>query len=282
MWLWLAGEAQRRIDAAAADLRDAGWRAAWQSRHVGGYPFRLDVDFAGLVLADPSGWGVSAPVLKTEAYAYLPTRWVMFAPAGLTLTRPGGGAVSVAGRAIRASVNSWDEHPPRISFEGDDLTFAAAPGARPFPLTGATSVEIYTRAGPDDQGAVLLRVEGGRAAPAGWIDSIAQARPVDLTFEAFFAHAGALQGRDWRSLLAAWTRAGGALQVRQASVVAGSAGVDARGGVLTIAADGSLAGTLPAKVSQPGQAAAQALPLSFRDGATWLGATRLGPAPHAY
>ena len=56
VWLWMMGETQRRMDAAAAALRAVGWTVAWDSRHVGGYPFRLDVDLTNLRLADPSGW----------------------------------------------------------------------------------------------------------------------------------------------------------------------------------------------------------------------------------
>jgi hypothetical protein len=296
VWLWLAGETQRRLDAAAASLRAAGWRAAWERRHVGGYPFRLDVDFTGLSLVDPCGWGVALPALKTEAYAFLPTRWVMFAPAGLSFTRPGAGAVGVAGRALRASVNGWDQHPPRISFEGDDLAFAPAPGAPPFALSRAASVEVYTRAGPDDQGAVLLRVQGGAGAPASWIGRLAQGQSVDLTFDAIFSHAGAMRGRDWRGLITAWSRAGGAFEVRQASLAAGGAGLDARSGRLTVDPGGALAGSLPATVTQPGRVLAaltgapppsrdrpaQTLALSFKGDATSLGTAKLGPAVRLY
>jgi len=279
VWLWLAAETQRRIDATAAALRSAGWRATWESRHMGGYPFRLDVDFTGLTLVDPSGWGATLPSLKTEAYAYLPTRWVMFAPAGLSFTRPGGGRVNVTGRAIRASVNSCDEHPPRISFVGDDLAFATAPGARPFPLTRATSVEFYTRAGPDDQGALLLRVTGGAAAPASWANAIAHGRPVDFTFDTLLSHASALQGHDWRGVISAWSRAGGVFAVRQASLIASGAGIDARNGRLTVSPDGSLVGSL---AGAPTSNEPQALPLNFEGGATLLGTTKVGPAPRLF
>src|SRR5579872_2767802 len=89
-WLWMSGQTQSRLDAAAASLRKAGWAVAWDGRHVGGYPFRLDVDFTNLSVADPSGWAVALPALKSEAFAFAPTNWVFYAPSGLTFTRPDG------------------------------------------------------------------------------------------------------------------------------------------------------------------------------------------------
>ena len=298
VWLWLAGETQRRIDGAAATLRAAGWQVAWSERHIGGYPFRLDVDVANLRLADPSGWVVAMPLLKCEAHAFAPTRWLFAAADGLTFTRPGGGAVAVTGRPIRASVNSWDQHPPRISVEGDDLTFATASGAQPFPLTEAASVQFYTRAGPNDQAALLFLVQRGVAATPSRLGALADGRPVDITVDAILSHASALQGRDWRSLVADWARSGGAFDVRQFTLAAGGAGIDARSGRVSMATDGRLAGTLPATLTQPSRVRAAlagepapppapaepplTAPLTFKDGAAWIGRQRLGPAPRAF
>ena len=116
-WFWMMHETQSRLDAGAASLRKAGWTVAWDSRHVGGYPFRLDIDLTNLRLAEPSGWAVTLPALKSEAFAFAPTNWVYFAPNGLTFARPDGGPV-VSASALRASINSWDEtaaHRPRAT-----------------------------------------------------------------------------------------------------------------------------------------------------------------------
>src|SRR5579863_4497633 len=64
-WLWMMGQTQSRLDAGAASLRKAGWTVAWDGRHIGGYPFRLDVDFTDLRLADPSGWAMALPAVKS-------------------------------------------------------------------------------------------------------------------------------------------------------------------------------------------------------------------------
>ncbi|MGH6956375.1 MAG: DUF2125 domain-containing protein, partial [Caulobacteraceae bacterium] len=104
-WLFMMGQVEQRLDAGAAALKTGGWRVSWSARHVGGYPFRLDIDLSDVRLADPSGWAAAAPQVKSEAYAFAPDRWVFYLPAGLAFVRPGAGAVTVAAKVLRGSVN---------------------------------------------------------------------------------------------------------------------------------------------------------------------------------
>lgn len=299
-WLWMMHETQSRLDAGAAALRRSGWTVAWDSRHVGGYPFRLDVDVSHLRLAEPSGWAVAMPALKSEAFAFAPTNWVFFAPGGLTFTRPDGGPVVVGASALRASVNSWDEAPPRISLEGDDLSFAAAPGAKPFSLTSAKSLQFYTRAGPGEQAALFFSLDGATARPDSWIGQIAAGMPVAIRLDTIINHAGDLHGATWRGLVAHWSAAGGAFDVHQLTLTAGDASLDARKGGIAVGDDGRLEGILEASLSDEGRvfavaqtgkapvvdaaprASALDLRLTLRDGWTWLGPLKLAPAPRAY
>jgi hypothetical protein len=299
-WLWMIGQTQSRLDAAAASLRKAGWAVAWDSRHVGGYPFRLDVDFTDLRLADPSGWAVALPALKSEAFAFAPTNWVFYAPSGLAFVRPDGGPVNVTAGALRASVNGWDEAPPRISLEGDDLTFAAAPGAKPFSLTTAKSLQFDIRAGPRQQAALFLSVDGAAALPTSWVGLIAAGKPVAIKLDGIISHTDDLQGDTWRGLMANWSARGGTFDVHQLTLTAGDAALDVRKGGVAVADDGRLEGVLEANlrdearvlaVAQTGKpppadpsAATDALDLrlTFRDGATWIGPLKLAPAPRAY
>jgi hypothetical protein len=305
-WVWLSHQTAQRLDAGATRLRAQGWTVAWSARRIGGYPFRLDIDFDNLAVAEPSGWGVVAPGLKTEAYAWAPGRWVMFATAGLTLTRPGGGPVQVGARLLRASAGDFGEHPPRISVEGQQLTFTPAPGAKPFPIVAADSLELHTLAGPDDQGAVFVGLGRATVPPDGLVGLLAQGKPVDLKADAIFSHAGALVGRDWPSAARAWVHAGGALDLRQASVTRIGASVDAQSVALTIADDGHLAGPLTLDLSKAPQSllvagADQPIPpivaslaaaamasgnaqvaLSFKDGRAMLGRAAIAPAPKIF
>jgi hypothetical protein len=206
----------------------------------------------------------------------------------------------VSASALRASVNSWEEAPPRISLEGDDLTFAAAPGAKPFSLTSAKSLQFYARAGPDRQAALFFSLDGGVARPDGWVGQIAGGKPVALKFDAVINHAGDLQGASWPGLVARWSAAGGAFDVHQLTLTAGDASLDARKGGVAVGDDGRLEGILEANLSDEGRVFAVAqtgrapvvdaapradglgLRLTLRDGWMWLGPVRLAPAPRAY
>lgn len=299
-WLWLMNATQSRLDATAASLRKSGWTVSWSGRHVGGYPFRLDVDMTGLQLADPSGWSVATPALKSEAFAFAPTHWVFYVPAGLTFTRPDGGPVSVTATALRASVNGWDEAPPRVSLEGDDLTFTPTPGAKPFSLASAKSLQFDTRAGPGHQAALFLEVEGGVARPDSWIGQIAGGGPVEIRLDGILSRADELKGDSWRGLIQHWSSKGGTLDVHQLTLTAGAASLAARKGGVAVADDGALEGVLEASVRDQDRLFAVArtgkpppadptaattandLRLTFRDGSIWIGPVKLAPAPRVY
>ena len=290
-WLVLAHETGRRIDAGAAALRAAGWQASWGARQVGGYPFRLDADFTDLKLADPSGWGVAAPMLKSEAYVFEPTRWIIAAPAGLTFTRPGGGPVTVAARLLRASINGWNRTPPNIMLEGDDLTLTPAAGAGPFWLQSAKTLQFATRAAPDDQGQIWFSLDAAKVAPESWMGEIARGGPVNITLDGVVFRAGALRGGDWREAARSWTHSGGGLDVHQFTLTAGEASLDSRRGSLAVGDDGALVGELDANLGQPGRlfsglraqpGETQTLRITFHDGSAWLGPVRIAPAPRLF
>jgi hypothetical protein len=272
---------------------------AWSQRHVGGYPFRLDVDFTDLRLADPSGWAVAMPALKSEAFAFAPTNWVFYVPSGLAFTRPDGGPVNVSAGALRASVNGWDQAPPRISVEGDDLAFAAAAGAKPFSLASARTLQFYTRAGPGQQAALFFSLDGGVAQPQSWVGEIADGKPVVARLDGILSHTGDLKGASWRGLITHWSAQGGTFDVHQLTLTAGDASLQASKGGVAVGDDGRLEGVLEASLSDETRVVAVAngkapptapapaataldLPLTFRDGATWLGPVKLAPAPKVY
>ena len=87
-WFRLRGEAVARMDAAVVQLRAQGYPVVWKTRTVTGFPFRLDVTLTGARIAEPSGWALAMPMLKSEAYIYRLDQWMLVAPDGVTLTRP--------------------------------------------------------------------------------------------------------------------------------------------------------------------------------------------------
>ncbi len=284
-WFWLRIEAADRMDASAEALRKAGYTVEWKSRTLGGFPFRLDIALTDVRVAEPSGWGLSAPRLKGEAFVYAIDHWIAVAPEGLTLDRPIGGPVTITGPVLRASLAGFEERPPRISFEGVDLTFTPAPGAQPFFLQSAQKLELHTRAGPDDQGAVLLRAEGAQARLPGLLERIADGRPVSLTWDMILSRMSGFSGRDWRTSASAWSASGGTITVRKASLTAGDAVLEARTGALTVGTDGRVQGRLDADLRQAAQALGMPIAsagVSFAAGQTFLGPLPIAPAPRIY
>lgn len=310
-WVYADRQLVSRLDAAPAALGQAGYEVSWKSRHVGGYPFRLDVTFTDFRARGPGGWGLETPFLEAEAQAYAPTRWLMATPQGLTFVRPVAGPVTVTGKLIRASLTHPTARPPSFSFEGVDLVFQPAPGAQPFSLTKAGRVEFHTRAGPDDEGGIFARVDAGEARLSGLFARIADGKPVSAVWNSTLSKMSAFSGRDWPGAVAAWRAAGGRMTVRNAGITAGDALLNVTKGELGADADGRLsgalnlslreapkslsalssAGVIPPEAADAAGTVAQAraadgqiaqAELSFQAGRTLFGPVSLGPAPKVY
>lgn len=310
-WVWLSGEIGRRLDLAAGQARQAGYEMTWKDRRVSGYPFRLDVNFTELRARTPNGWGLMIPRLETEAFMHAPGHWVLAAPQGLTFVRPVGGAVEMKGELIHASLHDFDKHPPSFSFEGAKLTFQPAAGAQPFALAAADHVALHLRPGPDDQGAVMFKLDNGKAQLSGLFARMAGDKPISMVFDAILSRMSGFQGADWPTAARAWARSGGQIQVRQAGVTAGLAVIGAQPGTLRVGDDGRLQGGLDVTLRQAPQAltamaetgvippetaiAATAVAvarsgpgdvaratLTFQAGQTTLGPVAIGPAPQVF
>lgn len=311
LWLYLHRETRLRMDAGAQTLRDAGYQVAWKERRITGYPFRLNVTLLEASVREPSGWALTTPRLETQAYLHALGTWVLATPDGFDFVRPIGGPVRVNGELLHASLSHLDKHPPNLSFEGRKLTFTPAPGSQPFALIAADKVETHLRAGPDDQGAVLFRVDNGKARLSGLFARIAGDRPVSMVWDSTLTKMGAFTGADWPSAVKAWNGAGGVMKVRQAGLTAGSAVVGAQAGTLGVGYDGRLSGSLDVTLREAPQAltamaqtgmirpeaalaaaavtaarqgagdVAQAT-ITFQAGQTTLGPVAIGPAPRVY
>ncbi|HLZ85005.1 MAG TPA: DUF2125 domain-containing protein [Caulobacteraceae bacterium] len=309
-WFWLRGEVFRRMDAAARSWEDAGYRVDWSDRTVYGFPFRLDLVVRDARLRELSGWGLAAPRLEAEAFVFAPDHWIVVAPRGVVLHRRVGGPVAVGARVLRASVSDAGAHPPRVSVEGLGLTFATPAGARPFGLASAREFHLHTRAGPADQGAAYVEIDGATAAGSGLLGDIAGGAPLTFVADGLFTQAGAASGPGFAGVLRGWSAAGGALTLRRFSLEAGAARLDSQSGTLAIGADGRLAGSLAVKLAgvprllgaliadaplQPEVARAAKAVLAAREvknaatvtvdfqaGQTTLGPVAVGPSPRMF
>jgi len=310
-WVWARGQVASGLDAAARTLGPAGYQLAWKDRSIGGYPFRLDVTLTEPRLRDASGWALEAPRIEAEAFMHAPGNWLIAAPEGITFVRPLGGPVDVKGQLVRASLTHLGQRPPSFSFEGVKLTFSPEAGAQPFALTAAERVEFHLRAGPDDEGGVFARVDGGRARLSGLFARVAGDKPIAIVWNATLSKMSAFTGPTWAEAVRHWTGAGGRMTVRQAGITAGDAVLGANSGTLGVAGDGRLSGvldvtlrqaprglaamsdtgvispeaassaTVVAQARQGAGDAAQAT-INFQAGRTTLGPVALGAAPKVY
>lgn len=282
-WWWLRGEAVRRMDETAKVLGDKGYRLTWSERTVSGYPFRLDVNLKDAAVSEPSGWQLTAPLVKAEAYIYRLDHWVLVTPQGLTFTRPDGGAVIVQGRAMRASLADFDKRPPSIMLEGVDLTFNPEAGAKPYFLSAARQLNMKIVAGPDDLGGVLLHIGGARMALQGLAARATEGGVVDMDLDLTLTKMSALTGQDWEGAARSWAARGGVIQVRQASVTGGAARLSAKAGTLTPDANGRLSGDLDATLGDlTGSGQALQGRVSLRDGKARIGPLEIGPSPRVW
>ncbi|MDO8297791.1 MAG: DUF2125 domain-containing protein [Caulobacter sp.] len=282
-WFKLRDEAVHRMDAAVAQLRDRGYPVVWTTRTVTGFPFRLDVTLTGARIAEPSGWAIAAPLLKSEAWIYRLDHWMLVAPDGVTLSRPDGGQVVVRARALRASLGGMNARPPRLSIEGVGLDFDATPGATPYLIKSAERLELHLRPGPDDQGGVLFRVDGARLRLKGLPARVAQDRPVSMSWDLVLSKMSAFRGDSWPSAVRRWRDGGGVMTVRAAELRGGDALLTGQGGPLRVGLDGRLEGRLDTRLkNSDGTGQGLGGRVSLEDGRATLGPLDLGPSPRLY
>ncbi len=310
-WFWARSQVEHRLDASVQVLGAAGYELSWKERIVGGYPFRMDVTLTEPHLRETSGWALEAPRIEAEAPMHALGSWLIAAPEGITFVRPVGGPVAVRGQLVRASLTHLAQRPPSFSFEGIKLVFAPQAGAQPFALTSAERVEFHLRAGPDDEGGVFAKIDGGKARLTGVFARVAGDRPISFVWNSTLSKMSAFTGKTWADAVRRWTDAGGRMTVRQAGITAGDAILGANSGTLGVGTDGRLSGVLEVSLRQAPRAlgamsetgviapeAAQAATvvtqarqgdgdtaqatIDFQAGRTTLGPVALGAAPKVY
>lgn len=310
-WLEIGHQVSQRLDQAAAGAKAGGQVLTWSGRHVGGYPFRIEVTLEQPAIGEPSGWSVSAPRIKAIANAYDLNHWVIVAPQGVVLTRPSAGASTITGEVLRASWVNEGEDAPRIVVEGLNLSFVPQPGARPFPLAKASRAVFYTRTLAGDQTEARLFLSGAWAEPSGRLAMVTGQNPMSLMWQGTVSHLSAFRGADASAAARAWASAGGTLTTSLGGAAAGGRTLGVAASRVSSDANGRLAGDISVQLKGGGAAiralgdchmldpAAASLAaamldaradkdgrsrvdLFFQDGATWIGLIRLGPAPKPF
>jgi len=269
-WFWLASQVEQRLEAQVAGLRQAGWTVTYTDPVTTGWPFRTRVELQHVSVAAPSTHALAAPVLVAEANAYAPTRWVVLAPEGLTLTRAAKGKVGVRAAAVRASVHGLTQTYPNVAVEMVDPVFTALPGAEEFPISRAGRVEFYLRPhlgpaqgvatpadaarrlapGPDSVDVLfrLIDAEGRRGGP---VQGMAQNGRLTAQIETVIDDAGRLRGADSAGIFAAWSAAGGRFLNTRGEVSAGESRAVVSSDVLSANAEGRLEGVIGLRAERP-------------------------------
>ncbi|MGZ3370434.1 MAG: DUF2125 domain-containing protein [Caulobacteraceae bacterium] len=287
VWMVEKWRLEHKLLDQAEALRKQGYTAQWSSLKLDGYPFRLHLALIGPKFADSAGWGLSAPRLQAQAMAYAPDRWVLAAPDGLIVSRPGKGDMAVTGKSIRASLGGLGSAAPRFSFEGDALSLAPAQGAAPPSFAAIDKLELHLQPGPDDQAALLIRLDGGVLRPEAGLARMASGKPFGLVWDSRLTRRSMLRGSNWPGALQTWRNAGGSLTVAGAELGIGGLTLKGQGGPLSVDPDGRLKGELPLKL-ETGKGSntplLQALgllgpvPLRFQDGRASIGPVPVGAA----
>lgn len=269
-WFWLTTQVEQRLEAEAASLRQSGWTVTYTGLNTTGWPFRTRVEMRDVSLAAPSTHALASPVLVAEANAYAPTRWVVLAPDGLTLTRAAKGQVAVRGDAIRASISGLTQTYPNIAVELANPVFTAQPGAEAFPISRADRVEFYLRPhlGPAEGAAVpadatsrlnpgsdsvdvLFRLIEAEGRAGGPVQGMARNGKLTAQIETVIEDASRLRGADSAGIFAAWTASGGRFLNTRGEIAAGESRATLSSEVLSADANGRLQGSVALEADQP-------------------------------
>ncbi|MFN3932555.1 MAG: DUF2125 domain-containing protein [Brevundimonas sp.] len=316
-WFYLAGQIETRLAVQEQALRDDGWGITHQPATVTGWPFRTRVAFPEARITAPSGHGVSASELVAEANAWNPGHWVLIAPDGLTLARPGKGEIAIGGEGARMSVSHLRDRFPDLRAELIRPTFTPLDGAEPFPIASAEHVQFEMRphltdgAATTDEVDVLFRLVEARGRPDGPVEGATRSGVLSLELEATVEQASRLRGADSAGVFANWAAADGRFTAVKGRLQAGDSRALIASEALAAREDGRLEGQLALTAERPaaamaglaasrsgavnrmaaaGAAAASGvqgdrpvdLVLRFSEGRTWLGPFALAPAPKLF
>ena len=189
-WFFLTQQIERRMEAKIAGLQEGGWTIQHAGISTTGWPMHARVTIKHLDVVAPSGHAIAAPEMIAQANAYNPTRWVLAAPDGLTVTRAEKGKTAIRAEGIRMSVHGLTQRWPNVALELEKPVFTALPDAEPFPLKQARLVQLYMRPHlvgsdtPTDDVDVLFRLVDGEGRPNGPVEGFTQSGILNAQIEA--------------------------------------------------------------------------------------------------
>ncbi len=257
-WFFLTQQIERRMEAKIAGLKESGWTIEHAGMATTGWPMHARVTIKHLDVVAPSGHAIAAPEMIAQANAYNPTRWVLAAPNGLTVTRGEKGKTAIRAEGIRMSVHGLTQRWPNVALELEKPVFTALPDAEPFPLKQAALVQFYMRPHmvgsdtPTDDVDVLFRLVDGEGRTNGPVEGFTQSGMLNAQIEAVIEKASALRkGADAKGLLTAWTAAGGRFINVKGQLQAGESKAFVSSDALSADGKGQLEGEVFVRAEKP-------------------------------
>jgi hypothetical protein len=234
LWYYLASQTEAAIIEAIAREAKFGHEFSCESRHISGFPFRLEArcDKAKLEIAGAEGaTSVTLPSLNGVGRIGDPRRVVIEAQGPLSIERPGQPSTAIGWRSLQAIILRTQKdilvEAPAIQVGVDQNMIAAT----------ADHLAIRLRPDPNDppsNDTVEVTASLSRLVSAIANSVTGNTAPIDLDVTLSVSQASMLQARDEESALPPleqWRRAGGDLRVTQASATKGALGASLSGGV---------------------------------------------------
>ncbi len=272
------------LRAEAAALRAQGYQVDMPEPRFSGFPYRMKITFPELGITAPSGWAVRLGETEAEAVLFDLGHWVFAVDNGLTLSRPEGGDVRIGAARLRASLTALSAPTPRLAIEGVDLVLTTPPGARPFSLSRADRIEIYTRTDARDptSAEALIRLDNGALTPGTVAATLLKDHRVSAALSLRMIRRDALKGASWSAAGRNWQAVGGRLEIDPTTPPGPDLRLAAAAGTVRFLSDGRPIGTLPLSLTAPDGSRMVELPLVLDAEGARLGPVRLGPSPRLF
>jgi hypothetical protein len=234
LWYYLASQTEAAIIEAIVREAKFGHEFSCESRHISGFPFRLEArcDKAKLEIAGAQGaTSVTLPSLSGVGRIGDPGRVLIEAKGPLSIERPGQPPAAIDWRSLQANVL-----PTQKDILVEAPTLQVGDGQNRIAAT-ADRLAIRLRPDPNDaphDDAAEVTASLSRLTSAIADSVTGNTAPIDLAVTLSVSQASMLQGRDEKSApppLEQWRLAGGRLRIAQANASKGALGANLSGEV---------------------------------------------------
>jgi hypothetical protein len=229
----VAGEANKRLDAAIAEHQAKGGQAGFAARRVTGFPLRLTIRLDGAYYAPASlAWRASCERLEVNINLSNPQHLLLRPLSALQVAKTGAETLTIAPRNAQASVRFERGALARFSVVANAIAITDSRGAPH--NSNLASLVVHARPDPRDAGALQVPLEVTDwvwPAPPKGFEGFG---PRLATARAGFVieKSAQLAKGPPEDPLSAWVQAGGRMRVENGDVVWGPAKAKVTGALL--------------------------------------------------